>query len=38
MRLFKKFLSPKKELPEAARKWNLMWDMWAQGQAEPPYA
>lgn len=27
-----------KELPEADRKWNKMWDLWAEGEAEAPYA
>lgn len=27
-----------RELTEEERKWNLMWDMWAQGKAESPYA
>lgn len=31
------FLKPKKELSEAERKWNLMWDMWVQGKSESPY-
>lgn len=30
--------APKRELSEAERKWNRMWDMWAQGEAESPYA
>lgn len=28
----------KKELPEEDRKWNKMWDLWAEGEAEAPYA
>lgn len=32
--LFKK----KEELPEKDRKWNKMWDMWAEGKAASPYA
>ena len=23
---------------ESERKWDLMWDMWAEGEAESPYA
>lgn len=23
---------------ESERKWNLMWDMWAEGEAKSPYA
>ena len=25
-------------MSESERKWNLMWDMWADGDAESPYA
>lgn len=32
--LFKK----KEELPEKDRKWNKMWDLWANGEAASPYA
>lgn len=32
------FLKPKKELPEADRKWNLMWDLWTQGKVASPHA
>lgn len=28
----------KNELPEKDRKWNKMWDLWADGKAAPPYA
>lgn len=27
-----------RELTEEERKWNLMWDMWARGEADSPYA
>lgn len=27
-----------RELTEEERKWNLMWDLWAQGEAASPYA
>lgn len=37
MGLFGMF-APQKELSEAEQKWNLMWDMWAQGEADSPYA
>lgn len=26
------------EETDAERKWNLMWDLWAEGEAESPYA
>lgn len=29
---------PKKPLSEADQKWNMMWDMWAKGEAASPYA
>ena len=32
--IFKK----KEELPEKDRKWNRMWDMWANGEVESPYS
>lgn len=28
----------KRELTEQERKWNLMWDLWARGEADSPYA
>ncbi len=28
----------KVELPEKDRKWNKMWDLWAEGKAASPYA
>lgn len=28
----------KRKLTEEERKWNLMWDMWVQGDATSPYA
>ena len=28
----------REQLPESARKWNKMWDLWADGKAESPYA
>lgn len=31
-------LAKKEELPEADRKWNKMWDLWAEGEAVAPYA
>ena len=37
MGLFDK-LKQKDELPEKDRKWNKMWDLWAEGQAASPYA
>lgn len=33
-----KLLFPQKEFPEAARKWNLMWDLWVRGEVASPYA
>lgn len=30
--------SSKNKLTEAQRKWNLMWDLWAAGNAAAPYA
>lgn len=27
-----------RELTEEEQKWNLMWDMWAEGEADSPYA
>ena len=32
--LFKK----QTKVPEKERKWNKMWDLWAEGQAKAPYA
>lgn len=32
------FSSPGRELTEAEQKWNLMWDLWARGEAASPYA
>lgn len=37
MGLFDK-LKKKDELPEKDRKWNKMWDLWAEGEAAAPYA
>lgn len=31
-------LAKKEELPDADRKWNKMWDQWAEGKAVAPYA
>lgn len=31
-------LENNRKLTEEERKWNLMWDMWAQGDAASPYA
>ena len=28
----------KRKLTEEERRWNLMWDMWVQGEADSPYA
>lgn len=30
--------TPKRELSEAEQKWNRMWDLWAEGEAESPWA
>lgn len=32
------FLKKKTELTEEQLKWNKMWELWAQGEAESPYA
>lgn len=33
------FLKKKEtELTEAQKKWNKMWELWAEGQADSPYA
>ena len=34
LNLFRK----EKELPEADRKWNRMWDLWVEGKVPSPYA
>ena len=38
MGLFDFFKKKKVELPEEAKKWNKMWDLWAKGKAASPYA
>ncbi len=38
MGLFDVFKKKKVELTEEQLKWNKMWDMWAEGKAESPYA
>lgn len=32
------FFKKKVELTEEQQKWNKMWDLWADGKAESPYA
>lgn len=32
------FLEMNKELTEEQKRWNKIWDMWAEGQADSPYA
>ena len=32
------FMKPIQELPEEDRKWNKMWNLWAEGEADSPYA
>ncbi len=38
MGLFDLFKKKKVELTEEQLKWNKMWDLWAEGEAESPYA
>ncbi|MBR6784875.1 MAG: DUF4375 domain-containing protein [Clostridia bacterium] len=38
MGLFNLFKKKKIELTEEQIKWNKMWELWAQGEAESPYA
>ena len=38
MGLFDLFKKKKVELTEEQLKWNKMWDLWAEGEAESPYS
>ena len=38
MGLFDLFKKKKVELTEEQLKWNKMWDLWTDGEAESPYA
>ena len=38
MSLFNFFRKKKVDLTEDQRKWNKMWELWAEEQAEAPYA
>ena len=38
MGLFDLFKKKKVELTEEQLKWNKMWELWAEGEAESPYA
>ena len=38
MSLFDLFKKKKVELTEEQLKWNKMWELWADGEAESPYA
>lgn len=38
MGLFDLFKKKKVELTEEQRKWNKMWDLWVEGQADSPFA
>ena len=38
MGMFDLFKKKKVELTEEQLKWNKMWDLWTQGEAESPYA
>lgn len=38
MGLFDLFKTKKAELTEAQRKWNKMWELWVEGQADSPFA
>ena len=38
MGLFDLFKKKKVELTEEQLKWNKMWDLWTDGNAESPYA
>ncbi len=38
MRLFDLFKKKNTELPKEEQQWNAMWDLWAQGNADSPYA
>ena len=37
MRLFDNFKKKKVELTEDQKKWNKMWELWAEGETESPY-
>lgn len=38
MGLFDGFTMEKAELTEEQQKWNKMWDLWAKGEVDSPYA
>ena len=38
MGLFDAFKKKKVELSDAQKRWNKMWDLWASGQVDSPYA
>lgn len=38
MSLFSKLFKKKAELTEEQLKWNKMWNLWVEGNAESPYA
>ena len=38
MGLFDAFKKKKTELSDEQKKWNKMWDLWASGQVDSPYA
>ncbi len=38
MGLFDLFKKKNTELTKEAQQWNAMWDLWAQGKADSPYA
>ena len=38
MGLFHVFRKKKVQLTEEQLKWNKMWELWTEGQANPPYA
>lgn len=38
MGLIDAFKKKKAELSDEQKKWNKMWDLWASGQADSPYA
>ncbi|MBR5343635.1 MAG: DUF4375 domain-containing protein [Oscillospiraceae bacterium] len=38
MGLFDAFMKKKTELSDQQKRWNKMWDLWASGQVDSPYA
>jgi len=38
MSFFDLFKKKKDEIPDELKKWNKMWELWANGKADSPYA